>query len=230
MAPTLVNVAAGVLIGLALLGAAVDRRSLLVVALAAAVPDLDAVLSLAIQGATNAVFHTLLLPGVAFVVLYWDTRCRERSWLATRYGWYGVRVAWVALGSYVVAGIGLDLFRPEGVNLLYPLHDRFYAVVGRLLLSTQDGLILTFVERGETPLWLTSPGTTADHHVATWVNPTPGTGLETGVERRLTLVESGWQLVVVAAAIGATAARFRLERTDEDEQDPGVKTETDGEH
>lgn len=216
MAPTTVNVAVGALLALALLGAAFDRRSALVVALAAAAPDLDAVLSLAVRGATNAAFHTLLLPGAAFVALYWDTRSRdrERSWVRRRWGWYGVRVAWVSLAAYAVAGIGLDLFRPAGVNLLYPLHDRFYAVTGRLLLSTREGVILTFLERGETPLWLASPGTTADHHVVTWVNPTPGTGLETGVERRITLVESGWQLTVVAAAIAAVAVRFRSDRTD----------------
>ncbi|SDR38899.1 metal-dependent hydrolase [Natronobacterium texcoconense] len=211
MAPTLVNVAVGVLVGLALLGVAFDRRSILLVALVAAIPDLDAVVSLVVHGATNAVFHTLLLPGVAFAALYWDTCRRESSWLRDRWGWYGVRVAWVALAVYVVAGIGVDLFRPEGVNLLYPFHDRFYAVVGRFRLSTHEGLILTFVDRGDHLLWFTSPGTTADHHVESWINPTPGTGLETGVERRFTLVESGWQLVVVAASIAALAARFRLE-------------------
>lgn len=214
MAPTLVTVAVGVLVGLALLGAAVDRRSIAVVALVAAVPDLDAVASLVVQGATNAVFHTLLVPAVAFVALYWDTvhRDRETSWLRRRWGWDGVRVAWVSLAAYAVAGIGLDLFSTEGVNLLYPLHDRFYAAVGRFRFSTHEGLILTFVDRDEGLLWLSSPGTTADHHVATWVNPTTGTGLETGVERRLTLVESGWQLIVVAAATVAVAVRLRRER------------------
>ena len=209
MAPTLVNVAVGVLLGFALLGAAFDRRSILLVAIAAALPDLDAVASLVVHGATNAFLHTLLIPGLAFVVLYWDTRHRERSRLADRYGWYGVRVAWVALAAYVVAGIGLDLFGPAGVALLYPLSDRFYAVVGTFLLSSDEGVILTFLERGEGLLWLTSPGTTADHHVATWVNPTPGTSLETGVERELHLVESGWQLIVVGAAAVATAVRLR---------------------
>ncbi|WP_049928188.1 metal-dependent hydrolase [Halopiger goleimassiliensis] len=208
MAPTLVNVAVGVLLGLALLGAAADRRSVLVVALAAALPDLDAVASLVVHGTTNALLHTLLLPGFAFVVLYWDTRYRDRSWLAARYGWYGVRVAWVTLAAFVVAGIGLDLFGSAGVALLYPLHDRFYTVAGRFLLSSDEGVILTFVDSGEL-LPLESPGTTAEHHVATWVNPTPGTGLETGLERELHLVTSGWQLVVVATAAVAAAVRLR---------------------
>lgn len=218
MAPTLVNAAVGVLVGLALLGAAFDRRSVAVVAVAAAIPDLDAVVSLVVRGATNVALHTLVLPAAAFALLYWDTcrRDREDSWLRERWGWYGVRVAWVALAAYAVAGIGLDLFGPDGVNLFYPFHDRFYAVVGRFRLSTHEGLILTFVDRGEGPLWLTSPGTTENHHVESWVNPTPGTGLETGVERRLTLVETGWQLVVVAAASVALAARVRLEALERD--------------
>jgi len=211
MAPTLVNVAIGVLLGLALLGVALDRKSLAIVAVAAALPDLDAAASLVIYGGTNAVFHTLLLPAVAFVGLYWDTRYRERSWLASRYGWYGVRVAWVSLAAYVVAGIGVDLVHADGVALLYPLHDRFYAVVGRFRLSDQEGIIFTFIERGESLLWLTSPGTTADHHVESWINPTPGTGLEFGIERTLVVVETGWQLIVVAAAAVAAGVRLREE-------------------
>ncbi|THE65223.1 hypothetical protein D8Y22_08395 [Salinadaptatus halalkaliphilus] len=212
MAPMIVNVALGVLVGLALLGAAFDRRSILLVALAAALPDLDAAASLVVVGATNALLHTLLVPALAFGLLYWDTRLRDRSWLEDRYGWYGSRVAWVALAAFVVAGIGPELFSTDGVNLLYPLHDRFYTVVGSFLLSSQDGVILTFVDRGEHLLWLASPGTTADHHVATWVNPTPGTGLETGVEREFYLVETGWQLIVVVATVAALAVRLWEER------------------
>ncbi|ARS90002.1 hypothetical protein [Natrarchaeobaculum aegyptiacum] len=212
MAPTLVNVAVGVLLGLALLGAAFDRRSIAVVALAAALPDLDAVASLVVHGGTNALFHTLWIPGLAFVALYWDTCLRDRSWLGGRYGWYGIRVAWVSLAAYLVAGIGLDLFGTEGVNLLYPVHDQFYAVVGTFLLSSDEGVILTFVEGGEGVLPLTALGTTAEHHVATWVNPTPGTGFETGRGRRLHLVETGWQLIVVCAAAVALAVRGWEER------------------
>lgn len=207
MAPTLVNAAVGVLLGLALLGAAFDRRSIVVVAIAAASPDLDAVAGLVVDGATNALFHTLLVPAVAFVALSWDANYRDRSRLRDRYGWYGVRVAWVALAAYAVAGIGLDLFT-TGVNLLYPLHDRFYVVSGRLLLSTQEGFVQTIADGG-TPLWLSSPGTTETHRVETWLNPSSGTGFETGDERRLHLIDAGWQLPVVAAAVIAAAVRLR---------------------
>lgn len=208
MVPTLVAAAIAVLLAAALLGPAFDRRSLGIVVLAGVLPDLDAVASLAVYGATNAAFHTLFIPAIAGTVLYWDTTRRETSWLGQQHGWRGIRIAWVALAAYLVAGIGLDLFSPEGVNLLYPVHDRFYAVTGRLVYSTQDGLVQTHLTiGGEGFLAVGSPGTTATHHVESWINPTPGTGFESGVERRLPLVESGWQAIVVIAAIVVLAIR-----------------------
>jgi hypothetical protein len=207
MAPTLVAAAVAALLAAALLGPAFDRRPLAVVVLAGVLPDLDAALSLVIYGATNAAFHTLLVPAIAAGLLYWDTSRRERSWLRDRYGWRGIRVAWVALAAYLVAGIGLDLFSPAGANFLYPVHDRFYAVTGRLVYSTQDGLVQTYVEFEDGSLAVGSPGTTATHHVASWINPAPGTGWKTGVERRATFVENGWQTIVVVTAIAVLAIR-----------------------
>ncbi|WP_247009564.1 hypothetical protein [Halorientalis litorea] len=213
MPPTLVTVAVGVLVGLALLGTAFDRRSLFAVVGVAAVPDLDAVASLYVPGVTNALLHTGWIPLVAGCLLYWDTQRRDTSWLADRYGWRGVRVAWVAVAVYAVAGIGLDLFSQDAVNLLYPVHDRFYSLVGRFTISTGDGLVQTYVEVGGRRLVaVTTQGTTADYHVASWVNPTPGTGNPPGVERRVRLLASGWQAVVVAAAAVATAVTLGRDR------------------
>ncbi|WP_460923452.1 metal-dependent hydrolase [Salinarchaeum chitinilyticum] len=215
MVPTLVAAAIAALLAAALLGPAFDRRSLGIVVLAGVLPDFDAVVSLVVYGATNAAFHTLLVPAIAGAVLYWDTNRRETSWLGQHYGWRGIRIAWVALAAYLVAGIGLDLFSPEGVNLFYPVHDRFYAVTGRLVYSTEDGLVQTYLTiGGDGFLAVGSPGTTATHHVESWINPTPGTGLEPGVERRLPLVEQGWQAIVVIAAIVVLAIRaFGFGRT-----------------
>lgn len=207
MAPTLVAAAVAALLAAALLGPAFDRRALAVVVLAAVFPDLDAALSLVIYGATNAALHTLLIPAIAAGLLYWDTTYRDRSWLRDRYGWRGIRIAWVALAAYLVAGIGLDLFSPAGANLFYPIHDRFYAVTGRLVYSTQDGLVQTYVEFEDGSLAIGSPGTTANHHVASWINPTPGTGWKGGVERRATFVENGWQTIVVVTAVAVLAIR-----------------------
>lgn len=207
MPPTLINIAFGVLLAVALLGSAFNRRSLVLVALAAALSDLDAVASLVLPGATNALFHSILIPAVVAAALYYDTTRREESWLRSAYGWDGVRVAWVALASYTVAGIGLDLFSPEGVALLYPLSDRYYAIIGYFIISTQDGLVQTYIEFGNGWFQLTTPGTTATHHVESWVNPA-------GEERRIRLIETGWQAVVVLTAAVAVPAKQLVERSD----------------
>ncbi|WIV66581.1 metal-dependent hydrolase [Natrialbaceae archaeon AArc-T1-2] len=211
MAPTLVNVAVGVLLGVALLGVAFDRRSIATVGLAAALPDLDVAVSLLVPEATNAAFHSVFLAAVVGGVLYWDTERRETSWLRDRYGFYGVRVAWVALASFVVAGIALDLGTSVGVALLYPLVDRYYVVSGRLVLSNQEGVVQTYFDLGEGWLALETTGRPSTHHVETWVNPTPDGANPADSERRLRLVESGWQLVTVVTAIAAVPAKYTLE-------------------
>lgn len=211
MAPTLVNAAFGVLLAAALLGTAFDRRSVAIVVAAAVIPDLDAVASLAVPGATNALLHTLWIPLGLGALLYWDTAVREASSLRNRTGWYGVRVAWVALAAFLVAGVLPELFGREGVNLLYPVHDAYYHVHGRLVLSSQEGIVQTFVALGaEGPgvLPLKSPGTTASYAIPTWVNPDGRPGLSLDADRELYLVRTGWQLVVVAAAAAMLAVRF----------------------
>lgn len=207
MPPTLVNVAVGVLVGVALLGAAFDRRSLAIVALAAGMPDLDAALSPVVAGSTNAVLHTAFIPLFAVGLLYVDTTRRDRSWVRSRYGWYGVRVAWVAVAAYAVAGIGLDLFSTESVALLYPLSDRYYAIVGQFGFSTQAGVVQTYIQLADGSLSVASPGTMSTHHVESWI--TPGDG-----KRRLRLIESGWQAVVVLTAAAAVPAKALVERGD----------------
>jgi len=215
MAPTLVNAAFGALLAAALLGAAFDRRSVAVVVAAAALPDLDAVASLALDGATNALLHNVWIPLVVGALLYWDTTLRGESRLRTAYGWRGVRVAWVALAAFAVAGIGPELFGLAGANLLYPVHDAYYLVAGRLLFSTQDGIVQTFLAtsaEGPGVLPLESPGTTASYPIPTWINPDGRPGLALGATRELHLVRTGWQAVVVAAAGTLLTVRFLGEK------------------
>lgn len=227
MAPTLVTVAVGVLLGVALLGEAFDRRAVAVVAVAAALPDLDALLSLVVPGATNAMLHSLFVPAAAAVLLYVDTVRRPESALRRRYGWYGIRVAWVAVAAYAVAGIGLDLFNVESAAVLYPLSDRYYAVVGRFILSTQEGIVQTYVSFADGWLTVASPGTTQTHHVKTWVNPTAGSDGLRAARRNLRIFDSGWQLVLVATAVAALPAKRRVERA---RRPAGsAPTESDGE-
>lgn len=213
MPPTLVNMALGGLIGVALLGGALDRRSLAVVTVAAALPDLDAALSLYILGATNAVLHSGFIPLAAAALLYWETERRGESWIVERVSPAGVRVAWVGLAAYAIAGIGLDLFNVEGVALFFPVSTRYYAIVGQLVASTEAGLIQTYVQLGNGWLDVASPGTTANHHIMTWINPTPGAGNPAGVERRLRIVDSGWQLVLLLTALLAAPIKWMFDLT-----------------
>jgi len=207
MPPTLVSVAVGVLLGVGLLGAAFDRRSLAIVALAAGLPDVDATFEWLGVGAANASLHSAFVVLGAAGLLYYDTERREGSWLRVRGGWYGVRVAWVAVAAYAVAGIGLDLFSSDAVALFYPLSDRYYAIVGKLVVSTQEGLVQTYIEIGNGWLGVASPGTVESHTVDSWLTPA-------GEERRLRLVESGWQAIIVLTAAAAIPAKALVEQGD----------------
>ncbi|ELZ28326.1 hypothetical protein [Halorubrum distributum] len=212
MAPPLVSAAVGALLAAALLGDAFDRRSVAVVVAAALFPGLDAAASLVVPGATNALFHAVWAPLFAGGLLYWDTTHRAESALRARGGRRAVRVAWVALASLVVAGIGSALFAGEGAVLLYPFEEARYAVRGRLAYSTQEGVVQTFVALGaDGPglLPLESVDAATAEPVDSWINPDGRPGIDPGVDRRFYFVENGWQLVVVAAAAATLAVRFR---------------------
>ncbi|ELZ47750.1 hypothetical protein C465_11191 [Halorubrum distributum JCM 9100] len=212
MAPPLVSAAVGALLAAALLGDAFDRRSVAVVVAAALLPGLDAAASLVVPGATNTLFHAVWAPLFAGGLLYWDTTHRAESALRARGGRRAVRVAWVALASLVVAGIGSALFAGEGAVLLYPFEEARYAVRGRLAYSTQEGIVQTFVALGaDGPglLPLESVDAATAEPVSSWINPDGRPGIDPGVDRRFDFVENGWQLVVVAAAAATLAVRFR---------------------
>ena len=142
MPSTVVHLALAALLAAALLRDAYGTRALAVVLAVTVIPDLDTFLGLAFPGIHRAALHTLLIPLLAGTLIYYDTRISERSRLRA-YGTNAPRVAWVAVVAYAFAGIAPDLFM-NGVNLLYPLHDRFYTVSGNLLISDQRGLVQTF--------------------------------------------------------------------------------------
>ncbi|QAU12556.1 hypothetical protein EKH57_07355 [Halorubrum sp. BOL3-1] len=216
MAPTLVSAAVGALLAAALLGYAFDRRAVTVVVAAAVLPGLDAVASLVVPGATNALLHAVWLPLLAGGLLYRDTvyRPSAESRLRERGGWRAVRVAWVALAAFVVAGIGSALFAGEGAVLLYPLEDARYVLRGRLVFSTREGVVQTFLTLGgDGPGVLPVEGVgTAGDPVASWANPDGRPGLDGGADREVRFVESGWQLAVVVAAAATLAIRTGSER------------------
>jgi hypothetical protein len=166
------------------------------------------------HGARNESLRRLYLGTGLFAAgaLYWDASLAGQSRLRARFGWRGVRIAWVALAAFLVAGIGTDLFGSTGANLLFPVHDAYYRIDGRLVFSTQEGIVQTFVALGaEGPgiLPLETVGTTASHAIPTFANPDGRPGLSLGADRELSLVRSAWQLVVVAAAVATLAVRFR---------------------
>ncbi|SEL50833.1 metal-dependent hydrolase [Haloferax larsenii] len=206
MPSTLVHVAVGGLVGAALLGRWFDSRSIAVVLVAAAVPDLDSFTSTLLPGSHRALLHTLLLPLVLGAVVLYDTRIREESQIRGRWGFRGVVVAWVAIAALLGGGIFPDLFT-NGVNAFYPVHDAFYSVTGKAELSSTRGFVQTFFELQTD----SAPPTTENFHYSTAVDPTPGAEPE-NVERIAPLASSGLELMLVLLGGGVVAGRLLSER------------------
>lgn len=200
MPSTLVHVAVGGLVGTALLGERFSPRAIAVVLVAAAVPDLDSLLVVVWNGAHRALLHTLVLPVVVAVVLYWDARVRSVSTLRDRFGPDGPYVAGVALAAMVAGGLLPDLFT-NGINAFWPLYDRFVTVDGELLLSNQRGIVQTFVDLSPSEL----SSTTENTRYSSGVDPEPWqTQPKTepaqsrpAPERIFPVVGAGWQLMLV---------------------------------
>ncbi|MFC7202406.1 metal-dependent hydrolase [Haloferax namakaokahaiae] len=206
MPSTLVHLAVGGLIGVALLGRWFDTRSLAVVLVATAVPDLDSFTSTVLPGSHRALLHTLLLPLLLVALVVYDTRIRRQSVIRRRWGVRGVVVAWVAIAALLGGGIFPDLFT-NGVNAFYPVHDAFYAVNGHAEWSSTRGFVQTFFEvRPPEP----AP-TTADFHYSTVVDPTPGTD-PADAERIAPFASSGLELMLVVIGTGVVTSRLALER------------------
>lgn len=211
MPPTLVHVALGGLLAAALLDRAFSRRGGAVVVAAAAFPDLDAPLALLLPGAHGAVLHTLLIPASAALLLHYDTR-RADSWLRGRYGVAGVRVAWVALLAYALAGTGLDLLNLDAANPIWPIDTMYYSFVGKVEYSTTQGFVQTYYTHDPDGRWI--------HYVGQRGRPpnfckpslwNPVCGEDPGSAVRLTeVVQSGWQLLLVAGTPVVLFARGRL--------------------
>ena len=208
MPSTVVHLAFAGMIAAALLGDAFGRRSLLVVFAVTAIPDLDSFIALVSTAGHRTALHTLLVPAGLAVALWIDTRVRPRSWLASRWGPAGVRVAWVSVLCLAVAGIGLDLFSPGGANPLWPLHDQLYIVDGKIELSSRRGIVQTFVELSDNgvpePRAL---GSSQEVTVTTGVDPGPTDGDEP-VDRIFPVARAGWQLLLLLVGTAVTAARF----------------------
>jgi len=223
MPSTVVHMAFAGLIGAALLGTAFDRRSVLVLFGVVVFVDLDSFIGLVSVVGHRTVFHTLLIPlgAAAFVAL--DQYVGESSVLRRRYGRRGVRITWVTIVVYVASAIGLDLFSAGGANPLWPLHDQFYVINGKVELSSQRGLVQTFVDfsgeqsggqRTDGPTTV-ARGSSEEVNVSTGVDPDPDQDApdDGPVDRVFPVVRSGWQLLLLVVGTGVTVARFYVDQT-----------------
>lgn len=200
MPSTVVHVALGGLLAVALLGDEFDGRAVLVVMGVTALPDLDTFAGIFLLGTHRALLHTLLLPALLVALLAYDHYWRERSWLAERWGSYGTRVAWVSVAALAIAGIGPDLFT-NGVNVLYPVHDRFYAFSGKMFVSDQQGFVQTIFDIEES-----RRGSTDTTHYRTGVDAERGADSE-NAERTFPIAWSGLQFLIAATGYFVVAVR-----------------------
>jgi len=210
MPGTVVHLAFSGMLAAALLGSVFDRRSLLVVLGVTAVPDLDAFLALVTDVGHRALLHNFVIPAVLALLLWIDTTVRPRSLIGGRWGARGVRIAWVSVLAYAVSSVGLDLVNGV-VNPLWPLHDQFYTLDGKLVLSDQRGIVQTFVDVGgeESVVGAEGRGSTEEVTLSTGVNPDPG-GEERNPERIFPVVRAGWELLLLVVGTAVTAARLSI--------------------
>lgn len=205
MPPTVVHAALAGLLAAGVFGRRLTARRAAVVVGAGVLPDLDAALAVVWPGAHGAVLHTVFLPAGAAGLLYYDAHHRDRSLVRDRWGTAGVALAWTALVAWVVAGLALDLCNVDAAAVLWPLDRRYFVVVGQLVYFSQDGLLQTFVgfQLDWPPVVVDAAG--AGHFVATPFDVRPGPDPADAV-RVVQLVESGWQLLVVAVGTVGVAA------------------------
>lgn len=207
MPSTIVHMAFAGMIAAALLGTEFDRRSLAVILGVVAFADLDAFVALAWAPAHRTVFHTVLIPAIAGLLIAADLQRGEESYLRDRWGARGIRIAWVAVLVYAVSAIGLDLFSVEGANAFWPLHDQFYEIGGKIELSTTEGLVQTVIDFGGSDgAGTVAHGSTDEVHVNTGVDPTRGED-PADVERVFPIARSGWQLLLLVVGTLVTVAR-----------------------
>jgi hypothetical protein len=207
------------LLAATLLGAAFDKRSLLLSVLVVTFPDIDAFIGLYWQAGHRAATTNLVIPAVLAVLIGVDLHIREESYIKSRWGAYGVRVSWFCVVVYAVGHVLLDLIT-GGANLFWPLYDQFYQLSGHLELSSQRGIVQTFVELpepssgsagtggGTGSSTTQSMGNSSEVQMSTGVDPNPGQAEPETVDRVFPIARSGWELVILVVGTCATTARL----------------------
>jgi membrane-bound metal-dependent hydrolase YbcI (DUF457 family) len=202
MPSLVVHLALAGLLAAALLHEEFGARAVLVVFAATTIPDLDVFAGFVIAGGHRSVLHNIWIPLLGASVLYYDTRLRESSAVGDRWGQWGITVAWVSVLAYAVAGVGFDLL--YGVNPLYPVYDQFYKLTGKLVYSTQRGIVQTFVDLGGSP----GLGSAQEvGHVSSGVDPSQGSEPET-VDRVFPVARAGWELYLTLTSAVVLAIRL----------------------
>ena len=211
MPSSVVHAALAAALGVGLLGRFYDRRALAVVLVVVVVPEVDTALGLVMAGAHRTVLHTMVLSVVAAPLLYWETT-RGGSVIRGRWGARGVRIAWVCLVVHTFAHIALDWTHLEGVNFIWPVLDRFFALEGEMYLSASEGFVQTFVDVGRDPetgrgvIDAGQGGTRAETHVSNPAQPDPEP--DPGpVDRRFPIAVRGWQLHLLLTGVFVVFAR-----------------------
>ena len=228
MVSTVVHAGFAVALAAGLLGDYYDRRALAVVLAIVVLPEVDSFLGPVMPGAHRTVGHNFVLPAAVAALLYYDTRLRDRSafrvLLADRFSERGAErwlaVAWVGLFVHAFAHVPLDWVHLDGVNALWPLRDRFYALNGEVLLSSTDGFVQTFVdvqldpETGSRRVDAGEGGTTDTVHVNNPVEPRdPSEVTDEPVDRRFPVANAGWRLYLIGLGLFTLVAR-RLQSAD----------------
>src|SRR6056297_1086065 len=199
------------LLAATVLGAAFDRRSLALSLVVVTVPDIDAFIGLVSPVGHRAATTNLVIPALAGVLIAVDLYARAESTIRRRWGAYGVRVAWFCIVVYAVGHVFMDAIT-GGANLFWPLHDQFYRVSGRLELSSQRGLVQTFVDLSGSGPTLDAMGDSSEVQMSTGVDPNPGDDGSSNepVDRVFPIVRSAWQLFLLVFGTLGTAARFAI--------------------
>ncbi|AUX07749.1 membrane-bound metal-dependent hydrolase [Halalkaliarchaeum desulfuricum] len=205
MPPTTVHVAIAGLIACALLQHHFDTKAILLVLVASAALDLDALLAVYWSGTHRAALHNLWIPIGAFALLAWDVKFRSESYVLSRWGEYGWRVGWVTIVAVTFGHILLDAFY-NGVNLFWPIHDQLYDFSGELLVSDQRGFVQDVIDLGDDGT--TQRGGSGDVHYTTAVDPAPAPSPEEDPERVVYLAETGEHILLTVIGFAVVAYRI----------------------
>jgi hypothetical protein len=199
------------LLAATVLGAAFDKRSLALSLVVVTVPDIDAFIGLYWSVGHRAATTNLVIPALAGALVAVDLWVREESAIRQQWGAYGVRVTWFCVVVYAVGHVFMDAIT-GGANLFWPLHDQFYGISGRLELSSQRGIVQTFVDPGGSGPTFDAMGDSSEVQMSTGVDPNPGAegSSDEPVDRVFPIVRSGWQLFLLVFGTLGVAARFAV--------------------